>query len=637
MKKICFLHTNQDLVNHVGSLIPQIAVNADITCVRAPAFADIAEYAHQVMREGASVIVARGLEASVLRNTGYPVVEITMTIPEFIDLIQEAKKLVSRKSPVIAVIGFAGSYHKLASLQKLMNVRIIEYLIEDVNNYDRYRDLVRQYVDEAIKRGADCVLGGQSASAYASERGLPGLFTSSSIDSIREAFQTACMIAAAVEEEKRKNAEFKAVVNNSFNGIVKLDKNGRIVLVNYIAENFLGASSSALEGKPLAEVLAVPRGECNIDEILASGKSYHSILIPREGMTLVTNLAPIMVDGSIEGVIVSLEELQKMEKDHAALYKNLYAGTFAVSVTFEQQVSRSPVMATVIWQAHIYARYDTSILITGEIGSGKKVLAQCIHNASARRNGAFVAVDCSTMPPEALDRLLYGTNETGREYAGLLRIANDGTLYLGNVSALDMYAQQKLAGVLSDNTYFDPNTGYPVTLVSRVRLICASRQDLSALVAQGKFSPALYCALQTLTLHVPALRERQDDIWELAQRYILEFSARHKKYVHLEEEVLEVLRGFSWPGNIYQLSKYCERLVVLTDGGSINTGIAEQLLPTWGERYAYDAAAHTISEYDRILYALKLHGGNRNDAAIELGLSKTTLWRRMKQYGIQWQ
>jgi DNA-binding NtrC family response regulator len=335
-----------------------------------------------------------------------------------------------------------------------------------------------------------------------------------------------------------------------------------------------------------------------------------------------------------EKISLSVEEEAKKE---AGLYKKRYSGAFVAAGKFEQVIAHSSVMATAVRQAGIYAHYDTPILITGEIGSGKKMLAQCIHNAGSRRENPFAAVDCSTMPSESLDHLLYGMNGKVNELAGLLRIANNGTLYLGNVCALDMYGQQKLAGVLSDNTYFDPTTGNLVTLTSRVRLICASRQDISTLVAQGKFSPALYCALQTLTLHVPPLRERREDIWGLAQRYISEFSLKHKKHVFLEEDVLEILHGFSWPGNDYQLQKYCERLVVLTGGGGIGGSLAEQLLPIWGESYDYDAAMDTGNEYDRILNALKLHGGNRNDVAEELGLSKTTLWRRMKQYGIQWQ
>jgi DNA-binding NtrC family response regulator len=341
-----------------------------------------------------------------------------------------------------------------------------------------------------------------------------------------------------------------------------------------------------------------------------------------------------MVDGSIEGAIVSIEELQKIEKSRSDIYRSLYANTFVAAYTFEQQVAHSPAMMTVMRHAQVYAHYDTPILITGEIGSGKKTLAQCIHNASARRDGFFASLDCSTLCPDALDRMLYGITESGNEFAGLLRIANDGTLYLENICSLDSYAQQKLTGVLSNNTYFDPNTGRHVALASRVRLICASRQDISLLVAKGEFSPALYCALQTLTLHVPPLRERKEDIWDLANRYVAAFSAQHKKFVRLEENVLEILRRFSWPGNVYQLNKYCERLVVMAESGNVDAGVAEQLLPIWGESSAYDEPP---SECDRILNALKLHSGNRSEAANELGLSKTTLWRRMKQYGIQWQ
>ena len=353
---------------------------------------------------------------------------------------------------------------------------------------------------------------------------------------------------------------------------------------------------------------------------------------------MVANMAPVLLNGSIKGIIISIEEMEKLEKNYSELYNNIYANTFSASGSFEHLVANSKTMATAVRQARIYSQYDTPILITGEIGSGKKNLAQCIHNESTRRDNPFVALDCSTISPESLDHLLYGIDNGNQKNVGLMRIANNGTLYLGNVCVFDMYAQKKLAGVLSDNTYYDPITGHKVALPSRVRLICASRQNIDALVANGEFSPALYCALQTLTLHVPSLRERKEDIWDLALQYVSEFSSRHKKFVHLEEDVLKVLCGFSWPGNTYQFSKYCERLVVLTQEGTIDANMAEQLLPIWGELSAFDtASSNNEEEHDRILHALKIYGGNRNDVAIELGISKTTLWRRMKYYQIQWQ
>jgi transcriptional regulator with PAS, ATPase and Fis domain len=641
MKKICFLHTDPQILSRVRSALAHISVKADIECLPVPSPGDIPEYAGRAVREGASVLVSWAVDAAILQNrTDCAVVEIGMTGPEFMELIQEARGLVQKKLPLIAFVGCAGGYGA-ASVQELMGARIVEYpveyQIEDAGTPDHAEDMLRRFVDEAVQKGADCVAGGKAVCDYASRLGVANLLVYPGAASVTGALYAAQRICSALEAEKRQAAELKAVVDNSGSGIVRLDESGKIVFLNYAAEKLLGASFAALEGKTLTGVMNIPKEDCDPAGILLSGKSCRAVLIRHGGLLLAGDFTPVMIGNSTGSVIVTLRELQKIEKDHSDLYRKLYVDTFSASGTFGQLVAHSSVMATAVKQAGVYARYDTPVLITGEIGSGKKAIAQCIHNAGTRHSGPFAAVDCSTMPPEALDSLLYGTNESGREHAGLLRIANDGTLYLGNVCSLDMYAQQKLAGVLSDNTYFDPNTGHLVTLTSRVRLICASRQDIGSLVAEGKFSPALYCALQTLTLHVPALRERKEDVEELTRQYVTDFSSRHKKYVRLEENVFEVLCKFSWPGNAYQLCKYCERLVVLTEGDSINAGLAEQLLPIWGESYADDSPENPVNEYDRILYALRLHGGNRNDVAEELGLSKTTLWRRMKQYRIQWQ
>jgi transcriptional regulator with PAS, ATPase and Fis domain len=638
MKKICFLHTDPDIAGQVRSMLPRIPVKADVECLLAPSVADVPEYGRRAAREGACVVVSWALEAAILRDAAdFVTVEIAVGGPELLRLIREAKGLAQKKPPVVALVAYAGMRGKPAAWLEIDD-GVMECRIAVGGAGPQAAEIAGRAVEEAVQKGAGCIVGDASVCAHASRLGVANLLIRPSLDALAGAFRIAEGICSALDAERRKADELKAALNNSPGGIIRLDAAGKIVFLNYVAQKLLGSSFAALEGRALAEALPIPREDCDVDALLLSGRGCQSVPVRHGGLVLAADFTPIMDGAAATGLLVSLRELQKIEQEHSDLYRRLYPDTFSASGTFGELVARSSVMATTVKQARLYARYDTPILITGEIGSGKKAIAQCIHNASERRGGPFAAVDCSTMQPEALDSLLYGTNKSGREHAGLLRMANDGTLYLGNVCSLDMYAQQKLAGVLSDNTYFDPDTGQLVRLTSRVRLICASRQDIGALVASGKFSPALYCALQTLTLHVPALRERRQDIEELTRQYVADFSSRHKKYLRLEEDVFEVLCGFSWPGNAYQLCKYCERLVVLSEeGGLINAGLAEQLLPIWGESYSGDSPENPLNEHDRILYALKLHGGNRNDVAEELGLSKTTLWRRMKQYGIQWQ
>lgn len=638
MKKICFLHTNPEFIRSVKTMLADIHADIPVECLPVPSYDRLVEYAQKAAGKGAPVLVSRGLEACLLKNsTEYPVVDITMTLRDHLELIEKTKEITKKKSPLLAIIGFTGIYDELASLQELMGVRITAYLIRDITDFEIYKDKIKRFVDQAVKDGADCVAGGKIACGRASELGIPNVFTTSSFDSIQAAFRTAGLIARTVEEKEREAAEIRAVINNIFEGIIKIDRGGKIVFANYSAEKLLNVSFSALEGKLLTEVLTLPQKDGDLAEIVRSGKSGRAVLVRHEETALVANFAPIMAETSIEGAVISLEEPQKIEQEYSSLYNNLYASTYLASFTFDGQIARSPAMAAAVRHARVYARYDAPILITGEIGSGKKTLAECIHNAGIRRDAPFAALDCSTMPPAALDRLLYGTADSDGKSAGLLRITNNGTLYLGNLCSLDMYAQQKLAGVLSDNAYFDPAAGMLVPLASRMRLICASRRDIGMLVTRGEFSPALYCALQTLNLHVPPLRERGEDLWDLALHYVASFSSRHKKYVRLGDDVLEVLRRFSWPGNVYQLSKYCERLVVLTEGDLVNAGIAEELLPIWGESSACSESRGPESRYEKITGALKLHGGSRGEAAAELGISKTTLWRWMKQYGIQWQ
>jgi DNA-binding NtrC family response regulator len=309
------------------------------------------------------------------------------------------------------------------------------------------------------------------------------------------------------------------------------------------------------------------------------------------------------------------------------------------------------------------AQSPSSVLIRGESGTGKELIARAIHVNSPRAGGAFVQVHCAALSPGLLESELFGHVKgafTGadRDKIGRFELANGGTLFLDEVGDISLETQTKLLRVLQERAF--ERVGGIQTVQVDVRLIAATHQNLEELIRQGRFREDLFYRLNVISLLCPNLRQRREDIFELSL-YFLHVYARQagKNIVRIEEDALETLAAYHWPGNIRQLENAIERAVVLADGDSIGrsdlppelSGVIvpagrvrggqrlERLapMPAGMAAAARDGLPEELSdmERERLVAALAQCRGNKAQAARLLGLPRSTLFSKLRKFGLE--
>jgi transcriptional regulator with GAF, ATPase, and Fis domain len=322
---------------------------------------------------------------------------------------------------------------------------------------------------------------------------------------------------------------------------------------------------------------------------------------------------------------------------------------------FEKIIGRSPVLREALTRAAQVARTETTVLITGESGTGKELVARAIHFASSRADGPFVAVNCAALSDTLLESELFGHERgafTGadRQKPGRFELAAHGTLFLDEIGELSSAVQVKLLRVLQEREF--QRVGGTATIKADVRLIAATNRDLAAEIAAGRFRSDLFYRLNVFNVHLPALRQRGDDVLLLADVFIRTLAAKMGRGdVTLSRDALEVLRRHPWPGNIRELQNAIERGLITCEGTLVTTvhlampssseyaprsAVAAAPPAATAETPRVDAASESLEEIERnaIIDALTRTRGQKSRAAALLGLTRFQLYTRLKRLGI---
>ncbi|MFL5404417.1 MAG: sigma-54-dependent transcriptional regulator [Myxococcales bacterium] len=328
-------------------------------------------------------------------------------------------------------------------------------------------------------------------------------------------------------------------------------------------------------------------------------------------------------------------ERSQLQKQNEALREQL------VDVSgFEGVIGTSPAMRKVIQTARQVAPSDIAVLITGESGTGKELIARAIHNNSRRRKGRLVAMNCAGFSPTILEDELFGHvrgafTDAKSDRAGAFEVADGGTLFLDEVGNMPLPQQAKLLRVLQTGE-FNP-VGSSKVKKSDVRVIAATNARLADEVSQGRFREDLLYRLNTVEIQLPPLRERTEDIPSLAQHFLGVQAQRYgKKVTAFSRDALEALVRHPWPGNVRELEHAVERAVLMARDSQI---AAEDLVlaPAARRESAQLYEAMTLDEAEKVLIqkALGRCGGNVTDAARELGVSRSALYRRLQHHGLK--
>ncbi len=582
--------------------------------------------ARELARQGVEIIITRGGTASEIKKAlpDMIVVEVSITGFDILRTIDEARQ----HGPHIGVVAFPSMVIGIDCLAPILDVELRHYLIQ--NEYEAEFQVL-----QAFQEGADVVIGGVITSQASKKHHVPHVLIRSGAEGILQAAQEARRIFEARLLEKLKSTLFRTVLDYSYEGVISIDRDERIAIFNPVASRITGIPGPDALGKPIAQVL--PR--LNLDRLIHTGREELGQIIELQGAQILCNKLPILVNEKISGAIATFQDTGKIQQWEAAIRKKTFAGGHTATFTFADVIGSSRAIRDAVAIAKEFAVTDSSVLITGETGVGKEVFAQSIHNSSPRVQKPFVAINCAALPAQILESELFGyvggaftgANQKGKP--GLLEIAHGGTLFLDEIAEMDYAIQSKLLRVIQERKVM--RLGSDRVLPVDVRIIAATNKNLKQRVSERQFRADLYYRLNVLRLRLPPLRERREDIGQFAAAMLRRFASSSVQPLQWKPEAIDTLTRYEWPGNIRELQNTVERLVAVCRQDLISPELVIRMMRDDDEETGnLEVLSPVVGSADELHQALAKTRGRLKEAAALLGISRSTLWRRMKSHGL---
>lgn len=545
-----------------------------------------------------------------------PVVEVKVTGFDILNAIKNSN-LSNNK---IAIITLDKCINYLSSVKELINVNIYEFVYKQTIEID---SLLNKIYDMGIKD----IIG----SAYIIERAEAMGFRGQliwSMDGIENAIHTANNIVKSKNIDNEKTKKLNSILQFSHEGIIVTDKNGIITEFNKSAENITGIKAVDIIGSDVREKLTNTR----LHIIMSQKKQELNEIQQIGNVKVLTNRTPIIYDGEVIGAVAAFQNINAITEADNKIKRSLYDKGFVAKFKFEDIVGISEEIKSIIRISKLYAKTESNILINGESGTGKDLFAQSIHNESLRSKEPFVAVNCAAIHSSLLESELFGYEEgafTGAKKGGrmgIFEIANQGTIFLDEIGELSMEIQSKLLRVLEQGQIL--RVGGEKIIHTNIRVIAATNKNLWKSIKEGTFREDLYYRLNILEVIIPPLRDRRSDIPRLIKYFISEFNLRLSSDEINNISHIDLFFNYDWPGNVRELKNVVERFCVLYEKGTDIAALAEKVLVIRNKN------DEEINEKDIILKTLDECNGSKSVSSQNLGISRTTLWRKMKKYKI---
>jgi len=436
---------------------------------------------------------------------------------------------------------------------------------------------------------------------------------------------------------------FETVLRCVADGVFTVDTNWKITSFNRAAERITGVPVDRAIGKRCSEIFHTDLCErgCPIRETLETDLEVidrPARILTRKGRSIPISVSSAVLraeDGTLLGAVETFRDLSTIEQLRREI-RSQY--------TFEDIIGKSEAFQKIFALLPDVAASESTVLIEGPSGSGKELIARAIHNLSPRRKRPYVVVNCGTLPPNLFESELFGYKrgaftDAKQDKPGLITRAEGGTIFLDEIGDLPPETQVKLLRLLQEREYHP--LGSVETRHADVRVVAATNRDLSKMVSQGIFRDDLYFRLAVVRMTIPPLSRRREDIPLLIEHFIRRFNAKKGRRIEgVTPAVMEILMRHPLPGNVRELENVIEYCFVLCHNGVIDVKHLPEDLT--GEESVIGAAQPPrlvdpigASEADTIREALRRNEGHRGRTAEELRMSRTTLWRKLKKYGIE--
>jgi len=433
----------------------------------------------------------------------------------------------------------------------------------------------------------------------------------------------------------------ETILDSIADGVFTIDADGRITSFNRAAQQITGFSRTEAIGQFCFDIFRanICQTACALKETLRSGKQIVNLpvtILTKDGVERPISISTAILrdeNGKMIGGVETFRDLSAIEE----LRKEL-----ADRYTFHDIISKNHLIRRIFAILPDVAESDSTVLIEGPSGSGKELFAKAIHQLSKRHDGPFVAVNCGALPDTLLESELFGYVKgafTGadRDKPGRFALADGGTLLLDEIADISPAMQVKLLRVLQEHRY-EP-LGCAAPQQANVRVIAASNRDLAELVETGAFRRDLFYRINVVRIELPPLADRREDIPLLVEHFIRRFNARRGRDISgVSDAVMHILMRHDFPGNVRELENVIEHAFVLCRSGVIQPEhLPRELLADSGDNSTDNRPAGSpldTAEADAVRSALERCNGNRSEAARLLGVSRSTLWRKITRYGI---
>ena len=573
----------------------------------------------------ADVIITRGLLAQILKSVqgDIPVTEISTPATDILRALNACHKTFQAQK--VGIIAARNMLSGIDDLEGLTDIDIRPYeLSVDWNG--------PALVDRAIKDGCQAVLGGLATCRYASMIHVNNKPLATGRDAFWQAVTAAKRMAHVRRVEQEKSGRMQVILDTSKEGFISLDLGKQILMINRRAEKILGLTVP-VQGLKVEEA-PFP---IEFKRLLVDGSECRNEIFQYNDTMLIVDKRAIRVGGVIRSMVVACQEVGRIQALESNLRKKIYSVGHVAKASFSDVVCTAPAMAHIVKIAQKYSRTDSSILLTGQSGAGKEILAQSIHGASPRKEGPFVAVNCAAIPESLLESELFGyatgafSGARREGKPGFFEMAHTGTIFLDEIGEIPLAMQAKLLRAIQEREII--RLGSDSVLPVNIRIIAATNRHLEELVQRKAFREDLFFRLDVLRINIPPLAERREDIPLLVEKFLNE----RFPDTHIEKDAVALLQEYEWPGNVRQLFNVCERLAVLKEGKGIRRQdvlsiLFDDQLATDGTTLQPGKNSPKEREQEKICRVLAETQYHRGKAAAQLGIDRSTLWRKMKEY-----
>ncbi|WP_407314563.1 sigma 54-interacting transcriptional regulator [Desulfosporosinus sp. SB140] len=634
MSEILFLATYPE----IAQVAQKICTGSTDVAIEVARMDEAVKRAWEADRHGFYVLVSRGITTWKIRNSGIelPTVDVSIGGYDIIRAYFEAKKMGQR----VGIVDVEEVISGLDSFEDVVQDEIVKYTCG--NELEE----VSKGIEYLRRHGVDVVMGKVAMANEAHRQGIASVVISSGFDAVRRSIDEARRVNAVRKQEMKKAEQFKAILEFTYDGIITLDNEGKITVFNKASEKMFGWKAEKALGKYITNV--IPTANCQ--RLLETKQPEIGEILEIGNAKVVANRVPIVVDHKVEGVVTTFQQLERLLKLEGKVRRQLAERGLVAKYTFDDILGRSSVVKNAAALAKEYAGVDSTVLIYGQTGSGKEMFAHAIHNASQRKNEPFVAINCAALPESLLESELFGYVEgafTGARKggkAGMFETAHGGTLFLDEVGEMSPMLQARLLRVIEQGEVM--RLGDSSIMPVNVRLIAATNRNLRKMVTEQEFREDLFYRLNVLSLKIPPLKERGEDILLIARGFLEEFCSRQGKPLgRFSTQAETILLNYDWPGNIRELRNTMERLAMRPWLGEIDPLsvrgallLEEENIPELtlsrsaaDVRQEMDEAKISFAERQVIEKVLKECYGNKVEAARRLGISRTTLWRRLQK------